>query len=131
MAKAPTLIPQRLVSTVAELRQVKAALPVGKYLELLHRAAVTGALPTLDPWSLEQVEGLDGRPLLTPVSVEDRIKILGALVNKVIPDAKTQEIPSSSVDPTAVLKQDLSRLSRDELLGIVAQHAAAQEAEVE
>ncbi len=120
-----SLIARRMVDSTIALRQVRSQLPVGKYLELLHIAAVTGSLPTINPWDFTPVLGLDGRPITTPVDIQDRLRILSQLVNKAVPDAKPVEIPQESHDPALLLRQDLTKLSRDALLGIIAQAGAS------
>jgi hypothetical protein len=125
---AKELIARRMIDGVEALRAVKAQLPIGTYLQLLHVAAVTGRLPKLDPWTFKPVTDLAGNEVYNEVDVSDRLKILGGLVDKVVPDAKVSETPQGSHDPAILLKQDLSKLPREALLGIISQAGAALEA---
>ncbi len=125
------LISRHMIDGVESLRRVKSQLPIGKYLELLHVAAITGELPMLDPWTFAPVMGLDGRPRKSEVPIEDRLKILSKLGDKVVPDAKAADTPNGSVDPAVLLKQDMSKLPREALLAIISQAAHSRDEAIE
>ena len=102
-----------------EIEEMRASMPIGTYIELMHIAAVTGIVPTLDPETgqiaiarttmldedgneklqviLKQANQLDG---------ESRIRLMQYLVDKLMPnmkpaDPKEMETPAQLVEATA------------------------------
>ncbi len=74
-----TIIPA--ATRVALLREeIRNAIPVAKYIQLLHEALATGRIPNIDPHT--------GKPLGTwsEIPTRDRIDIAKYLINKALPD---------------------------------------------
>jgi hypothetical protein len=110
----PTKLPS--AQRIALLREeIRNALPVTKYLSLLHQAVVEGRIPDVD--------AITGKPkgTSTEVPIKDRISIAQYLVNKFLPDAKA---PDTAASPLS--KEDILRLSPEQLRAL----PAAQLAEI-
>ena len=75
---------------------LRASLPLGQYLSLLHEAAVSGELPQLTR---------DGTPTgqSTPIAPTERMRLLQYLVDKAMP-APAHPNESTPLDPTAALR---------------------------
>lgn len=85
--------------------EVRASIPVSKYVLMLHEAAVTGRLPDVDP--------VTGKPkgTWTDLSAKDRLDVMKYLINKVIPDKPEPTAP-------AITPEDLDKLTPDQLANL-------------
>jgi hypothetical protein len=68
----------------AELAEIRDQLPIATYLELLHAAAMTGAIPDYD-----YEPGSGKAPKFTgtstPLAPKERVKVLAYLIDKALP----------------------------------------------
>lgn len=87
---------------------IRASLPVGAYVKMLHDGAVRGRLPKLDH---------RGNPTgqFHDLDTKDRIDLLKYLVNKVMPD-KHEVVAAANSDATDA---EMARMSEDQLMEII------------
>ncbi len=134
-------VPRRsnMQKRLREIEEMRASLPLGKYLQLIHMGATTGVIPHIHPLTGEiadvavtVVHDAEDEPrqilLVGPGSVLDadaRLNLLKYLVDKQMPamDLKSLEIASQSTEKEAAQlvesPQDSGHLEREALEQII------------
>jgi hypothetical protein len=88
---------------------LRRALPLNTYLTILHQGATMGALPVMDEHGNATGEFTEMRPA-------DRLDTLRFLVNKVMPDLKTNEALPAPEDDDLLDQDRLAGMTTDELV---------------
>ena len=86
-------------------------LPINQYLYLLHVAATTGYMPTLDRDSGEPLPIPEGTSVLSPMQ---RLPFIEKLLDKSMPDAKYDHEPDA-IDAEAVKPEEIFHLRSEQL----------------
>lgn len=121
---------RRRQAAEADAAALRAALPIHQYLFLLHQAAATGFLPTLNaygrPIPMDQLE--PEQRALCFVDAKERIGILSYLVDKQIPAAKPYAIDvGTNGDLLAEQPEQARHVAARTLLDVIRQDDHAQD----
>lgn len=99
---------------------IRACLPIGDYIKLLHIAIVTGQMPVFD------TDGVQVIDQFTSVSARDRVELTKYMIDKAMPNTGPTKLPeeATAIDPNsadlgAMSAKDMTSLSEDELRQIV------------
>ena len=93
-----------------QVETLRRKLPANQYLYLLHQAATTGFMPTLDEAGDPQPIPAD-TPMLTPMQ---RVPIVQCLLDKVMPDAKYDHEPEV-LEAASVRVEEIGELPSEKL----------------
>lgn len=117
-----------------EIEEMRASMPLGTYIEMMHIAAVTGVVPVLDPTT--GLPAIAVATVVDPETGEDkqqifmrgancldgdaRIKLMQYLVDKIMPDIKqadpaTRESPAQLIEAIAEDPTTTHHLTGEEL----------------
>lgn len=99
------------------IEQLRRTLPVNVYLSLLHNAACSGFIPILDS---------QGKPTgeYTELPPKERLNTLTYLVNKAMPDLKSNEQFLPPPQDEALEMRDMAEMTTEELAQVIRSSAA-------
>jgi hypothetical protein len=106
-SKGPLLGDGQLVSA----KDLRNGIPAGPLLALMVDAALSGKLRAIDTETGEEVSPA------TPISTQDRLKLMSNLVDKRLPSMKAEEVQTevTNIADAPVNPEDIKRMSLSEL----------------
>lgn len=100
------------------IEELRAALPVSQYLQMLHEAAVSGRIPKFDPQTHSRLP--EAQQDAVPLTEADRGKLLQYLIDKSMPTYRQVDAPEAAGaidvdDLSHATDADFSQLSTEQL----------------